>query len=142
MGWLYFLIYLFLEIVCSYFFMKLFSPLGFFIETVITALLGASILKESPLTLLSDLQRVLQGELRVEEAISIGLFRFLGALLLIIPGFFSDIIGFLMLFDFTGQLFANLLFPNQPQHPLHPSSRKPEEPEIIDVEIIEEKKGR
>ncbi|MEO1941736.1 MAG: FxsA family protein [Campylobacterales bacterium] len=142
MGWLYFLTYLFLEILCSYFFMELFSPLGFFIETVITALLGASTLKESPLTLLSDLQRVLQGELRVEDAISIGLFRFLGALLLIIPGFFSDIIGFLMLFDLTGQLFAQLLFPPGPKNPIYPFSRKPKEPEIIDVEIIEEKKGR
>jgi UPF0716 family protein affecting phage T7 exclusion len=133
-----FLIYLFLEILTTYFVMKLIGPVGFFIEVIVTALAGALIIKNFSFTMLEYVKEMALFQLTPEEVISIGVFKFLGAILLIIPGAFSDLLGALMVIDFTGQLFAQLLFSGR----THPPVPRPhsDEPEIIDVEVIEEKK--
>jgi len=99
MGFIYFIGYLFLEILFSYEFMKIFTPLGFFIEVLITAVIGVYILRDIHFSLGRNIVRLLRMEITQEELISIEVFQFIGALLLIIPGFFSDIVGALLLFE-------------------------------------------
>ena len=58
------------------------------------------------------------------------------AIFLIFPGFISDGIGFLLLFPFTRKFIISLWFKNK-----YKTSHKQNE-EIIDAEIIEEKKDK
>lgn len=60
----------------------------------------------------------------------------IAAMLLILPGFISDTIGFLLLFPFTRKFIINLWFKNKYD------TNKKNDDEIIDAEIIEEKKDK
>ncbi len=137
MGLIYFLLYLFLEIVFSYEFMKIFTPLGFFIETLITAIIGVYIIKNIPFSLNESMIKVLKREISEEEFISIGIFKFVGAVLLIIPGFFSDILGALFLFEPFARWIARKFLPKENIH-IYTNHSHFNDDEIIDVEIIEE----
>ena len=58
----------------------------------------------------------------------------LAALLLIIPGFFTDLIGFLLLIPFTRKIFFKLAFKNKPMTNVKKDS------DTIDGEVIDNKK--
>jgi len=136
MGLVYFIWYLFLEILFSYEFMKIFTPLGFFIEVLVTAVIGVYILRDIHFSLSENMIRVLKREITQEEFISIGIFQFVGALLLIIPGFFSDILGALFLFEPFSIWVAKKFLPKDDIQ--YRNDFKDDD--IIDVEIIEERK--
>jgi len=137
MGLIYFLVYLFLEILFSYEFAKIFTPFGLFLEVIISALAGIYILRLFPFSLNESMAKVLNREITQEEFLSIGLFKFIGALLLIIPGIFSDILGILLLFEPFAKWIARKLLPKQNIYTSTASSH-PTDDDIIDVEIIEE----
>ena len=61
----------------------------------------------------------------------------IAATLLILPGFISDAVGFLLLIPFTRKIVINFLLKNK----YHDNSRK-EKGEIIDAEIIEKDKDK
>jgi UPF0716 family protein affecting phage T7 exclusion len=136
MGLLYFLAYLFLEILFSYEFMKVFTPFGFFLEILFTAAFGVYIIQNLDLSLSLYMQKLMRREITQEEFLSIELFKLLGAILLIIPGFFSDVVGFLFLFEPFARFIAKKLFPQQLYHKSYR-----DDDDIIDVEIIEEKRN-
>jgi len=133
---IYFLIYLFIEIVVSYQFTTLFTPLGMFLEVLITALLGVVIIRNFGFSMMENMQKVIRREIDQEEFLSIGLFKLVGALLLIVPGVFTDILGILMQFDQFGALFAKHFLPKEE---IVSDFAKREDDEIIDVEIIEKR---
>ena len=56
------------------------------------------------------------------------------ALLLIIPGFFTDLIGFLLLVPFTRKIFFKVVFKNKPMTNIKKDN------DAIDGEIIDNKK--
>ena len=58
----------------------------------------------------------------------------IAAILLILPGFISDTIGFLFLLPFTRKIIINLWLRNKYKN------NSQNDPDIIDAEIIEEKK--
>jgi len=60
----------------------------------------------------------------------------LAAALLIFPGFISDAIGFLLLFPFTRKIILGFWFKNNYK------TKNNKDEEIIDAEIIEEKKDK
>ena len=97
---LYFLIYLFFEILITYEFAKVFTPFGLFLEVLLSAIVGVIIIRDLNFALFENMQRVLKREITEQEFISIGLFRFVGAILLLIPGVLTDIIGVLLMFEF------------------------------------------
>jgi len=136
MGLIYFLGYLFLEILFSYEFMKLFTPLGFFIEILFSAVVGVYILRDIHFSLRENMIRVLRREISGEEFISIEIFKFIGGLLLVIPGIFSDILGVLFLFEPFARWIAKKFLPKQN---IYTSSTNDD---IIEVEIIEERKEK
>jgi len=131
---IYFLVYLFVEIFVSYEFTKIFTPFGMFLEILASAVFGLMLIRTLNFSLAESMQRVMRREISQEEFISIGMFKFVGAILLIIPGIFTDILGLLMQFDAFGSFVAKkLLTPKQPYQ------KDPFENDIIDVEIIEDK---
>jgi UPF0716 family protein affecting phage T7 exclusion len=136
MGFLFFVVYLFFEILVSYLFIQIFTPLGFFLESVVTAIIGILLLRDFSISMLWDIQLVVNREITPEEFISIGILRFVGAIFLIMPGILTDILGTIFQFPWTGQWFAShfLKSPTSTHTHFHHSK----EPDIIDAEIIEE----
>jgi UPF0716 family protein affecting phage T7 exclusion len=132
---IYFLVYLFVEIFVSYEFTKIFTPFGMFLEILATAVIGIMLIRTLNFSLAENMQKLATREITQEEFISIGMFKFVGAILLVIPGVFTDILGVLMQFEGFAILVARKLLT-----PKTPPPKDPFENDIIDVEIIEDKK--
>ena len=135
MGLVYFLLYMFLEILFSYEFAKIFTPLGLFLEIIFTAFVGVYIIQTLPISMQESMQKVLKREIDEEEFISIGLFKFVGAILLILPGVFTDILGILMLIEPFAKWIVHKFMPKRDFKYKHYNDK---DDDIIDVEIIEE----
>ena len=84
-------------------------------------------------TLKSGMVNVYQNKIPIYEMIS-GASIAIAALLLIVPGFFTDTIGFLLLIPFTRKILVSFLVKNK-----NISSRQ-EDKKTLDGEIIEDKK--
>jgi len=134
MGLMYFLVYMFLEILVSYEFAAVFTPLGLFLEIVFTFFVGVYIIQTLPLSMQESMQKVMNRQIDEQEFISIGLFKFIGAILLIVPGVFTDILGVLMLIEPFARWIVHKFLPKREFK--HQTYKK--EDDIIDVEIIEE----
>jgi UPF0716 family protein affecting phage T7 exclusion len=134
---IYFLVYLFIEIFVTYEFTHMVSPFGTFLEILISGFLGVFILRTLQFSLVDSMQRVARREISQEEFMSIGLFKLIGAFLLILPGVFSDILGILMQFDEFGAFVARRFLPKREKQDQNPFDK---DDDIIDVEIIEDKK--
>jgi len=139
MGLIYFLLYLFLEIVFSYEFARIFTPFGLFLEVIISAFAGVYIIKNLPFSIQESMYKVMHREISEEEFLSIGLFKLIGGLLLVIPGVFSDILGLLFLFEPFARWVSRKFLPQQNNGFYTHNAYNPDD-EIIDVEIIEERK--
>jgi|TARA_B110001452_G_scaffold183542_1_gene154247 UPF0716 protein FxsA len=86
-------------------------------------------------TIKSGMVNMYQNKLPFYEMIS-GASIALAAVLLILPGFISDAIGFLLLFPFTRKIIIGFWFKNNYK------TKNNKDKEIIDAEIIEEKKDK
>ncbi len=130
---IYFLIYLFLEVVISVNIASKIGGVATFFELILSAGVGFFLLANSRYTVFESMRALMEGEITIEEFNRLNLFSMLGAILLILPGFFSDILGILLQFSFFGTLFAKKI--------LHLKSKKRDfkNSDIIDVEIIEER---
>mgnify|MGYP001229094774 CR=1 FL=1 len=101
-----------------------------------TAIVGVYYAKLEGLnTIKSGVINLYQNKLPFYEIIS-GASIAIAAVLLILPGFISDSIGFLLLFRFTRKLIINLWFKNK-----YKVNNQYNE-ETIDAEIIEDKKDK
>jgi len=136
---IYFLIYLFIEIFVTYEFTSMVSPFGTFLEILVSGFVGVFILRTINLSLIESMQKVVRREISQQEFISIGLFKLIGAFLLILPGVFSDILGILMQFDEFGSFIANK-FISKRTETTYSNKSEFDDSDIIDVEIIEDKK--
>ena len=100
----------------------------------LTAIIGIYFAKIQGIhTLKSGMLNLYQNKMPVYEMMS-GASIAIGALLLIIPGFFTDFFGFLLLIPFTRKIFFKLAFKNKPMT----SVKKKSDP--IDGEVINNKK--
>ena len=101
---------------------------------LLTAIIGIYFAKlEGIKTMRSGIMNLYQNKIPIYEIIS-GASIAIAALLLIIPGFFTDSIGFLLLIPFTRKILINFLVRKQ-----NISSRQ-EDKKTVDGEIIEDKK--
>ena len=102
------LIILLVPIIEIYLFIKIGSQIGAFNTIsliIITAIFGLYYAKYEGLnTLKSGIQQIVKNELPVYEIISGAALAF-AALLMILPGFLTDIIGLLIIFPWTRRLF-------------------------------------
>ena len=100
----------------------------------LTAIIGIYFAKLQGIqTLKSGMVNLYQNKMPVYEMMS-GASIAIAALLLIIPGFLTDLIGFLLLIPFTRKIFFKLTFKNKPMTDIK------KENDTIDGEIIDNKK--
>ena len=128
---IYFLIYLFVEIYVSVKIASAIGPFWTFVEVIGTAIYGVWIISNMHLQMSATMQALARGEISVEEFESMNLYTLIGAILLIIPGFFTDILGILLQFGVFSKFIARKIFKLKP--------KKMEDDDVIDVEIIEHK---
>ena len=154
----YFLIYLFLEVMISSTIAGEVGGLTIFIEIVFTAIIGITILKNFKFSLMENIEKARSGQMTQDEFIRTNVGRAIGAVLLIVPGFFTDILGVLMLIGLLPFLVTKLFqfkTPNQTNYKTngYPSGfdntksnfnnttyKGINNDEIIDVEIIDDNK--
>ena len=100
----------------------------------LTAIIGIYFAKLQGIqTLKSGMVNLYQNKMPVYEIMS-GASIAIAALLLIIPGFFTDFIGFLLLIPFTRRIFFKLAFKNKTMTDIK------KENDTIDGEVIDNKK--
>ncbi len=151
---IYFLVYLFLEVMVSSYIAGSIGGLAVFLEIVFSAILGITILKNFKLSLMSSIAKARAGEMTQQEFIKTNVGRAIGAIFLIIPGFLTDMVGILMLIGILPLLITKLFHFKQPnQTNGFPSDFNAKQTnfnnttykgsindEIIDVEVIDDNK--
>ena len=100
----------------------------------LTAIVGVYFVKIQGIqTLKSGMVNLYQNKMPIYEIMS-GASIAIAALLLIIPGFFTDLIGFLLLIPFTRRIIFSLVLKNKSQRVMN------HEDGTIDGEIVDHKK--
>jgi len=136
---IYFLIYLFLEVLVSVQISSAIGGLATFFEILLTAFIGISILVNFRSTLMENMTAVSYNCIDLEEFQRLNLFTLIGAILLIIPGFLTDILGALLQFSAITSMIVNRY--NVKSNKCKPSfdgeSINEGDSDVIDVEIIE-----
>ena len=101
---------------------------------VLTGLIGALVLRWQGVAVLRELQvRLQRGEMparQMGDAMLIGLAGFL----LLLPGYFTDLVGLLLLVPWTRELIYRLLARNLKVVEVTTSYRRADDPELIDLD--------
>ncbi|MDF1879268.1 FxsA family protein [Sulfurimonas sp. SAG-AH-194-C20] len=135
---LYFVIYLFLEVLLSVSISSALGGLLTFIEIMTSAFIGLGILINFRKTLVENMTAVSYNCIDLEQFARLNLFTLFGAVLLILPGFLTDILGILMQFSvFTSMLVNryNVKSGNCNESDTQQNNLK-KDSNVIDVEII------
>lgn len=104
---IYFLVYLFLEVLLSVNISSAIGGLATFFEIVASALIGVAILVNFRKTLFENMTAVSYNCIDLEQFQKLNLFTLFGAILLIIPGFLTDIMGILLQFSVFTSMIVN-----------------------------------
>lgn len=134
---IYFVLYLFFEILISVNISSAIGGLATFFEVIVSALIGISILLNFRNTLKENLTAVSYNCIDLREFQSLNLFTLLGAILLIIPGFLTDILGILMQFSVITTMVVNRYYVKSKScnTEFHTNTIQ-KDSNVIDVEII------
>lgn len=130
---IYFLIYLFLEVIITVEVASRIGGLMMFAEIMGSALIGIAILFNFRSTLVSNIMELKEGRINANGFYQRNLLSLLGAILLILPGVFTDTIGILIQLGLVGSLIVSRFLPK------YPKSNQPHQPKddhVIDAEII------
>ncbi|HEX5710278.1 MAG TPA: FxsA family protein [Sulfuricurvum sp.] len=133
---IYFLIYLFLEVLLTVEVASKIGGLMMFSEIVLSALLGIIILFNFRATLVLNIMELKERRLDANGFYKRNLFSLLGAILLILPGVLTDVIGVSIQFYLLITLIISQFMPKYPQQntPKNPTYSKDDN--VIDAEII------
>jgi 2-isopropylmalate synthase/UPF0716 protein FxsA len=136
---IYFLVYLFFEVMIS---VNLASKLGgfnTFLELILSALVGIVLLVNFRSTLIENMHAVSMQKIDVHEFQRLNIFAILGAVLLILPGFLTDIIGVLLQFSVFTKMLVNRFTAKssfEKKTYTHTQIHEEKDDDVIDVEII------
>ncbi|MDD3463328.1 MAG: FxsA family protein [Sulfurospirillaceae bacterium] len=133
----YFLVYLFLEVFVSVNISSKIGALWTFVEIILSAVVGVLLLANAKNTLFESMQALQNRVISMDEFKKLNAFSILGALFLILPGFFGDIVGLFLQFGFFATLFAKKVLHVRDVEDEFGSIKKEYNDEVIDVEIIE-----
>ncbi len=134
---LYFLIYLFLEVIVSVNIASKLGGLATFSEIIMSAVAGFFILVRFQDTLRENMKMVSTRTIDLRQFQELNVFTLLGAVLLIIPGFLTDILGILLQFHVFTSMLVNRLSAKYNTHNTKDfNSNQTKEDNVIDVEII------
>ena len=105
---LYFIGYIFLEVMISSSISGNIGGLNTFFEIILSAVLGMFILKNFKYSLSDSIAKARSGQISQEEFIKTNVGRAIGAVLLIMPGFFTDIVGVLLQVGLTATILSKI----------------------------------
>ncbi len=109
--------------------------LATFFEIIGSAMLGFAILMNFRSTFMQNLRAVSLQCIDVKEFQKLNLFTIIGAILLILPGFLTDIIGIVLQFSVITSLFINRVNVQSGNCNMQDNFKKKDE-DVIDVEVI------
>ncbi len=135
---IYFLIYLFLEVVISTNIASIIGGVATFFELIFSAMIGIILLVNFRTTLIKNLQSISSDNIDLRRFQELNLFTVFGAFLLIVPGFLTDIIGVLMQFSVFVSLLVNRFSAKYNSDNIKSNHYKKDEYDVIDVEIIDD----
>jgi len=139
---LYFVLYIFLEVMIS---VNLSSQIGgfnTFLELIFSAFLGFVLLVNFRATLFENMQAFSMQKIDVQEFQRLNIFAVLGAVLLIIPGFLTDMMGVLLQFSVITKMLVNRFTAKSNYQNTERSTytqtkiHTQKDDDVIDVEII------
>lgn len=138
---IYFIVYLFLEVLVSVNISSVLGGLATFFEILLSAFIGVSILINFRKTLVENLTAVSYNCIDLEQFQKLNLFTLIGAILLIVPGFMTDILGVLMQFSVLTSMFVNRYNVNSGKCKTNSQenfrqNNIQKDSDVIDVEII------
>ncbi len=154
----YFIIYLFIEVMVSSSVASAIGGLNTFFEILLSAIIGIYLLQNFKFSIQESIEKARSGQITQEEFIKTNAAKAIGAVLLIIPGFFTDFLGIALQFGFLTMMFSKIFkfkTPDKQQHYTSYSNTftynskshnnttydKGEKDEIIDVEVIDDNKS-
>ena len=137
---LYFLVYIFLEVIISVNISSAVGGLVTFLEIIISGFIGVSLLMNFKSNFRENLNAVSYDCMNLKQFQNLNLFTFIGAIFMVLPGFFTDILGALMQFSiFTTMLVNsyNVKFAKcKTNFDTYQTNNIKKESNVIDVEII------
>ncbi len=133
---IYFLIYLFAEVFLTIEIASTIGGLATFLEILGSGFLGIFILMNFRHALSENLDALRTRQIDMQGFSNRNIMGLLGAILLILPGFLSDLIGILMQFSLLGTLFINRFTRKYPTDNNHTQTTRKDD-HVIDAEIIE-----
>ena len=134
----YFLVYLFLEVIVSVNISSAIGGLATFFEIMLSAFFGISILMNFRKTLMENMTAVSYSCIDLEQFQKLNLFTIFGGILLIIPGFLTDILGILFQFSAFTSMAVNRynVKSGKCNTDFKQNNIQKDSDDIIDVEII------
>lgn len=129
---IYFLIYLFAEVIITVEIASKIGGMATFLEIIGSALLGIAVLMNFRHALSENLFALQTRQIDVQGFSNRNLQGLLGAFLLIVPGFLTDLAGAIM----VAGLFVSLLVNRFGRK--YPTPNQPKDDHVIDAEIIDD----
>jgi 2-isopropylmalate synthase/UPF0716 protein FxsA len=139
---IYFLLYLFLEVLVSVNISSQIGGLNTFFELIFSAFIGIYILFHFQSTLAENMRAVSSREIDLQKFQELNIFTLLGAILLIIPGFLTDILGVLLQFHVFTSILVNRFSAKYDSKDIQSNSNYTKDDDVIDVEIISDSTAR
>lgn len=133
---IYFFIYLFLEVIISVNISSAIGGLWTFFEILLSAFFGITILMNFRSTFRENVMAVSYKCIDLQEFQRLNLFSIFGAILLILPGFLTDIIGILLQFSVLTTMLVNRYNVKSKCKTDYEIHKKEKDIDVIDVEII------
>jgi 2-isopropylmalate synthase/UPF0716 protein FxsA len=141
---IYFIIYLLLETLISVEISSQLGGLNTFLEMVFSAIVGFFIISNFQQSLIFNVTEFVSGGINLNQLKSRNIFPFVGAILLIAPGFLTDFIG--LIFQFS--IITDLFIKDGPKYKSEDLRKRDfednykynqyrEDDMVIDVEVIE-----
>jgi len=134
---MYFIGYLFFEVLVSVNISSYIGGLMTFLEILLSAFIGISILVNFKSTLRKNLTAVSYDCIDLEQFQKLNLFTLIGAILMIVPGFLTDIVGLLMQFSVFSNIIVNRYHVKSGNcNTNYKKNHIKKDTDVIDVEII------
>jgi UPF0716 family protein affecting phage T7 exclusion len=127
----YFLIYLFLEITVTLNIAAKIGSFATFLEVIGSAVAGFIIIANLGSSFSESFRALVERRISEEEFLQLHLFMLIGAILLIIPGFLSDIVGILFQFPYIALKITKRFYRFK--------NKEKRSDDVIDVEVIDDK---
>ncbi len=135
---IYFIVYLFLEVLISVNISSAIGGLATFVEIMASAFFGISLLMNFRQTFTQNMAAVSYSCIDLEQFQRLNLFTIFGAILLIIPGFLTDILGILLQFSAFTTMAVNRynVKSGKCNTNFEDNNKIKKDSDVIDVEII------